>query len=140
MRHIIASLALLCVASSPLRGESFTTLLSKGPSAADKWLGKATVLRDGSRDYSMGGYGFTLYYSGSSLVKITIAYFPDARPAKSPEDIARMIGTDIKIGQKNMQGILEKYFMTDLSLGIWEVLLTPGDDGYSVANIIPPKN
>jgi hypothetical protein len=124
---------------SPLSGADFSTLLGKGPAAADTWLGKPTILSGGMRDYDAGGYGFTLTYNGNSLSKITLAYFPQGKAPKTPQDVARMIGTDITVGAKNKRGILELYFCSGAS-GIWEMLLTPGDDGYSVVNITPPKN
>jgi|GEM_PF-2244352 len=138
MKSIITLVLLMLSAGA--HASNFTSLLGKGPVAADAWLGKATVLSGGARDYDAGGYGFTLTYSGASLVKITLAYFPAGQAPKTPQDVARMIGTHIKVGKITKRGILEHCFSSSLASGVWEMLLTPGDDGYSVVNITPPKN
>jgi hypothetical protein len=137
MRYLIAIFTL--VFCDIALAADFASLLGKGPAAADAWLGKAKVLSNGMRDYDAGGYGFTLIYEGNSLTKITLSYFPAGKAPKTPQDVARMIGADITMGQKNKRGMLEHYFCSGTS-GVWEVLITPGDDGYSVVNITPPKN
>ncbi len=122
---------------SPVTAGDFASLLGKGPAAADAWLGKATVLANGMRDYDRAGYGFTLTYAGEKLTKITLGYFPAGKAPRTPQDVARMISPDLKVGAVNKRGILEHCFCSD-SQGVWEMLLTPGDDGYSIVNITPP--
>jgi hypothetical protein len=118
---------------------TFSQILGKGPPAADAWLGTPTIFSTGGRNYNAGGYEFTLSFDGASLTKITIGLFPEDKKPKSPQDVARLIGPDIKVGSKNERGVLEHYFCSGEG-GVWEMLLTPDDDGYSIANITPPKN
>jgi hypothetical protein len=124
-------------AQAALPQRTFSQILGKGPQAADAWLGKPRVGKDGTRSYNAGGYGLLLWFNGDSLTRITMEFFPDGKVPKTPNDVARLLGPDVRPGHKNERGILEHYFCSS-EAGVWELLLTPGDAGYSLINVTPP--
>lgn len=127
----------------PASAQNFTALVGKGSDAADAWLGEPNeTTGDGYRGYRAGGYSLSIKYIEGVFIRAMIVGFPPDRKPKTPEDVANLIGPGLAVGAKRMKGILEEYYVTDTARSlIWEIMLTPGDDGtYSLVNIIPPAN